>query len=158
MPIRSILFVCKANQCRSPSAAAVMLKVLGERGAATGFEIDSAGTHEFGARSRPLFEAHTAARKRGYDIEQASARRVAPADFDRFDLILAMDRGNLAELRKVAPTRSKHKIELLLDYGERFHGSDVPDPVGGDARRYEIALEMIEDGCRGLAQLLLRAA
>jgi protein-tyrosine phosphatase len=156
MAIRSILFVCKANQCRSPSAEAVMRKILGER--ATRFDLDSAGTHDFGSCPRPLYEAHVAAHKRGYDIKPGSARRVTPGDFDRFDLILAMDRGNLADLRKVAPTRCKHKIELLLDYSERFHGKDVPDPVGGDAKRFDLALEMIEDGCQGLARLLVRAA
>jgi protein-tyrosine phosphatase len=158
MPIHNILFVCKANQCRSPSAEAVMRRLLAERGAAARFEIGSAGTHDFGSASRPLFEAHAVALKRGYDIPPGKTRRVMPGDFDRFDLILVMDRVNLAELRKVAPTRCKQKIELLLDYSERYCGKDVPDPVGGDGRQYELALDMIEDGCRGLAQLLLRAA
>jgi protein-tyrosine phosphatase len=157
MAIRSLLFVCKANQCRSPSAEAVMRHILAQRGAASRFEIDSAGTHEFAPRNRPLYEAHAAAAKRSYEIRAGRARRIAPSDFDHFDMILAMDRSNLADLRKIAPTRSKQKIELLLDYSERFSGQDVPDPVGGDARRYDLALDMIEDGCRGLAQLLLRA-
>ena len=158
MSIRSILFICKANQCRSPAAEAVMRRILAERGAGARFEIDSAGTHEFGNRSRPLFEAHAAASRRGYDIPPSTARRIGPGDFDRFDLIIAMDKSNADDLRRFAPTRCKHKIEMLLDYSERFHGRDVPDPIGGDARRFDLALDMIEDGCRGLAQLLLRAA
>jgi protein-tyrosine phosphatase len=154
--MNSILFVCKANQCRSPTAEAVMRHMLDKRGVS--FELDSAGTHDFGDRTRPLYEAHLAAQKRGYVLHPGRARRVQSGDFERFDLILVMDRANLEDLRRVAPTRSKQKIELLLEYGERFHGRDVPDPVGGDARRFDAALEMIEDGCRGLAQLLLRAA
>lgn len=158
MSIKRILFVCKANQCRSPSAEAVLRKMLSESGTAGQFDVDSAATHAFDDCARPLFEAHAAARKRGYDIKPAMARRISQADFDRFDLILAMDQANLADLRKVAPTRCKHKIELLLEYSDRFHGKDVPDPVGGDSRRYDLALDMIEDGCSGLARLLVRAA
>ena len=135
-----------------------MRKLLAERGAGARFELDSAGTHDFGPGSRPLYEAHLAARKRGYELTPAATRRVTAADFDRFDLILVMDRANAEQLRGLAPTRCKHKIEMVLDYGERFHGEEVPDPVGRDARHFDIALEMIEDGCRGLAQYLLRAA
>ena len=158
MSARSILFVCKANLCRSPSAEAVLRAMLRERGAVARFEIDSAGTHDYHPGQRPFPLAAASAARRGYDVSACAARRVSPADFDRFDMILAMDAANLAELRRIAPTRCKHKIELLLDYGERYQGEDVPDPIGGDARRFELALEMIEDGCRGLARLLARAA
>ena len=158
MAIRNILFVCKANQCRSPSAEAVLRHLLAERGAGARFEVESAGTHAFGPCSRPLFEAHAAARKRGYEIPASVARLINPGDFEHFDLILAMDCANVQDLRNMAPTRCKHKIELLLDYGERYPGREVPDPVGGDVSRYDAALSMIEDGCRGIAQLLLRAA
>jgi protein-tyrosine phosphatase len=155
---RSILFVCKANMCRSPSAEAVLRAILMERGAGASFDVDSAGTHDFGASPAPHVPAVQAARRRGYDVPGRKSRRITPMDFDRFDMILAMDRANVADLRRIAPTRCKQKIELLLEYGDRYYGQDVPDPVGGDARRFDLALEMIEDGCRGLAQLLLRAA
>jgi protein-tyrosine phosphatase len=155
---RSILFVCRANLCRSPCAEAVLRSLLNERGAVAGFEIASAGTHEYrpGERAFPL--AAAAAARRGYDVSACASRRVTPADFDRFDMILAMDRANVAELRRIAPTRCKHKIERLLDYGERYQGEDVPDPIGNDPRLFEQALDMIEDGCRGVARYLLRAA
>ena len=95
-------------------------------------------------------------KQRGYDITQHVARRILPDDFDRYEMILAMDRPNLASLMRVAPTRSKGKIELLLEYGDRFHGEEVPDPYGGEVLDFERALYMIEDGCRGLAKLLVR--
>ncbi len=122
------------------------------------FEIDSAGTHEFQPGQSPVPLAIDISRRRDYDIAQCCARRIMPADFDHFDMILAMDKANLADLRKIAPTRCKHKIELLLEYGDRYYGDEVPDPIGGDSRCFELSLDMIEDGCRGLAQLLLRAA
>ena len=156
--IRSILFVCKANLCRSPSAEAVLRAMLAEGGWASTVQVDSAGTHQFRPNDQPHASAIEAAKQRGYDLTACKARQITPADFDRFDMILAMDKANVADLRRLAPTRCKQKIELLLDYGDRFYGEDVPDPIGGDAKRFQRALEMIEDGCGGLMQLLVRAA
>lgn len=121
-------------------------------------EVASAGTHDYHV-GKPAFPAavETAA-KRGYDIGAHIARRITPGDFDRYDIILAMDRFNVASLRTIAPTRCKGKIELLLAYGEDYHGEEVPDPYGGEIADFERALNMIEDGCRGLVQLLVRTA
>lgn len=156
--IRSILFVCKANMCRSPSAEAVMRAMLAARGWGSAIEIDSAGTHQFRPSAPPHPAAIEAGKQRGYDLSGCSARQIKASDFDHFDLILAMDRSNLEDLRRLAPTRCKDKIELLLEYGDQFCGEDVPDPIGGDAKRFASVLEMIEDGCGGLLQLLVRAA
>jgi len=154
--MHSILLVCTANICRSPTAASVLRKVLEEAGLGKHVEVASAGTHDYQAGMPASAPAVALARLRGYEIASHSARRVRPDDFDRHDMILAMDRANLEHLRAMAPTRSRPKIELLLDYGERFAGQEVPDPYGGSARDYERAFEMIEDGCRGLARRLAR--
>jgi len=116
--------------------------------------IDSAGTHDYQAGKPPAPLALEVAKLRGYDISRQVARRIMPSDFDRFDFILSMDRGQLANLRTVCPTRCKQKVELLLEYGETYYGQDVPDPYGGNVRDFEKALAMIEDGCRGFATLL----
>lgn len=118
--------------------------------------IDSAGTHDYRVGKPPFELAIKAATKRGYYIDHQLARRVAPQDFDDFDYILAMDRNNLAHLKSICPTRCKQKIELLLDYGDKHHGKEVPDPYGGESRDFERALDMIEDGCRGFVQILAR--
>lgn len=154
--MRSILFVCTANICRSPTAAAVMRRYLGRKGAETQFEVASAGTHDYHAGKPPFPMAVQVAKDKGIDLTGHIARRISPNDFDHYDMILAMDRGNIARLRQVAPTRAKQKIELLLEYGDDFHGEDVPDPYGGELRDFERALIMIKDGCRGLVQLLVR--
>jgi protein-tyrosine phosphatase len=73
-------------------------------------------------------------------------------------MILAMDHSNIAAMRAIAPTRSKQKIELLTEYSDKFHGKDVPDPYGGEAKDFELALDMIEDACRGLADLLVKTS
>jgi protein-tyrosine phosphatase len=154
--MRAILFVCTANICRSPMAEGVARKRLAMKRPDNDFEIDSAGTQAVMAGRPPFPAAMEAAKARGYDLTSIISRQVRGDDFDRFDLILGMDRGHLAGLRAMAPTRCKHKIELFLDYGDEYHGREVPDPYGGDAKGYELALDMIEDGCRGLVELLAR--
>jgi len=152
----AVLFVCTANICRSPTAAAVLRRYLKRRGVEDRFEIASAGTHDYHAGKAPFPTAVEVARARGIDIGDHVARRISPGDFDRYDFILAMDRMNLASLRSIAPTRSKQKIELLLEYGDKYHGFEVPDPYGGEVKDFELALDMIKDGCRGLVKLLVR--
>jgi protein-tyrosine phosphatase len=154
--MRSILFVCTANICRSPTAAAVMRRYLGLRAAGAQFEIASAGTHDYHVGKPPFPMALVVAKENGIDLTGHIARRISMGDFDHYDMILCMDRGHLATLRKIAPTRAKDKIELLLEYGDEFHGEDVPDPYGGELHDFERSFVMITDGCRGLANLLVR--
>jgi protein-tyrosine phosphatase len=154
--MRSILFVCTANICRSPTAEAVMRRYLGRKGAEAQFEVASAGTHDYHVGKPPFPMAVQVAKDKGIDLTAHVARRVSMADFDHFDMILAMDRGNIATLRTIAPTRAKQRIELLLEYGDEYHGEDVPDPYGGEVQDFERALVMIKDGCKGLVNLLVR--
>lgn len=154
--LRSILFVCTANICRSPTAEGVFRSKLTKKKPDHGIEIESAGTHEYHVGKPPFPSAVEAAKRRGYDITGCVSRRVQQGDFEHFDLILCMDKSNVAALKTVAPTRYKEKIELLLDYSEKYHGQEVPDPFGGDEKDFERALDMIEDGCRGLIKLLVR--
>ena len=137
-------------------AEAVFRGLVAARGGADRFEIGSAATHEYQLDKPPFPLALETAKRRGYDVTGCISRRVQAGDFDHFDMILAMDQSNLSALRSIAPTRSKHKIELLTEYADRYHGQEVPDPYGGKPEQYELALDMIEDGCRGLAKLLLR--
>ena len=154
--MRSILFVCTANICRSPMAEGVLRKLLADAGREKEFEIDSAGTHDYHVGKPPFEKATQAAHRRGYRIDHLVSRRVAPKDFDHFDAILVMDRANLAALKTIAPTRCKNKIELLLEYGDEHYGKDIPDPYGRPDKAFEAALDMIEDGCRGLAAMVTK--
>jgi protein-tyrosine phosphatase len=156
--MRAILFVCTANICRSPTAEGVFRRVISREPYAEGMQIESAGTHEYHIGKPPFPAAVEQAKKRGYDITACTSRQIKADDFDRFDMILAMDKANLSALRTIAPTRCKHKIELLLDYSDKYHGEEVPDPFGGDEKAFERALDMIEDGCKGLAELVKQFA
>ena len=154
--MHSVLFVCTANICRSPMAEGVLRKRLTDGGVHEKIEVDSVGTHDYHAGEPPYPMAVAAAKRRGYEIHHLLARLLRPADLDHFDMILAMDRANVAHLKTIAPTRCKAKIELLLEYGDKYHGQEVPDPYRKKAKDYDLALDMIEDGCAGLVEVLTR--
>ena len=156
--MRSVLFVCTANICRSPMAEGVLRKLLKDEGLEGAFEIDSVGTHDYQIGKAPFEAAVEAAKWRGYDITHLVSRKIRPADFDHFDFILGMDELNMRNLRTVAPTRCKPKIELLLEYGDKYHGKGIPDPYGGEGKDFTLALDMIEDGCKGLVEMLKATA
>src|SRR4051794_10691460 len=139
-----VLFVCMGNICRSPTAEGVLRALVRERGLEDRIEIDSAGTGGWHAGEPPDERATEAARRRGIAVEGA-ARQVTRADFERFDLIVAMDQRNLRELRHLASDdEARAKLRLLC--GDR----DVPDPYYGGARGFEDVLDQVEAACREL--------
>lgn len=129
-----ILCVCLGNICRSPTAEAVL------RAHLPGTEIDSAGTGGWHIGDPPYAPAIQAAAARGYDLSAQRARQVRAEDFAAFDLILAMDAANLADLRDLAPPGST--VELAL-FRAHSGGGDVPDPYY--TRDFEGALDLIEE-------------
>jgi len=137
-------------------AEGVLRTLLARAGLGASFEIDSVGTHNYQSGKPPFEAAVMAAKRRGYDIATLIARPLRPHDLDHFDMIIAMDKANIAHLLSISPTRCKSKIELLLEYGDKYYGKEIPDPYGKQPRDYELALDMIEDGCRGLADYLAR--
>jgi protein-tyrosine phosphatase len=143
-----VLFVCTGNICRSPTARVVLERLAEDAGLA--LQVDSAGTHGYHVGEPPDERAQAHARRRGYDLSGQRARRVAVEDFERFDLILAMDRGHLRILERQCPPQHRPKLRLCMDFAQRAGGDDVPDPYYGGADGFEQALDMIEDACRGV--------
>ena len=136
--------VCTGNICRSPTAEGV-LRFLLEKNALQGrIEVDSAGTHDYHAGEAPDRRAVAHARKRGYDISGLRARQVGAEDFEKFDLLLAMDRGHLRILERMCPPEKRHKLRLFAA------GQEVPDPYYGGAEHFEQALDLIEQAARRL--------
>jgi len=149
MKITRILFVCTGNICRSPTAEGVMRALLKDAGLGAQVEVDSAGTHGYHVGDAPDPRTQEAALRRGYDLSGLRARKVSPADFARFDHVLAMDDGHLHLLRRMCPHEHRGKLSMFLD-------RDVPDPYYGGADGFEQVLDLAEEGARAwIARLAL---
>ena len=148
-----ILFVCMGNICRSPTAEGVMRHLVREAGLEDEIVIDSAGTGGWHAGDPPDRRATAAARARGVTLE-GGARQLTVDDFEAFDLLLAMDRDNLAGIRALAPDEdAAAKARLLREYDPTSAGApdlDVPDPYYGGPQGFETVLDQVEAACRGL--------
>jgi protein-tyrosine phosphatase len=146
-----LLFVCMGNICRSPTAEGVFRRVLERDMPDTRVFVDSAGTHAYHVGEPPDRRAQAAARRRGVDLSEIRARRVTEEDFERFDLIVAMDRLNVAVLRDVAPAAATHRIRLFLEFASSIEREDVPDPYYGGTNGFEYVLDLAEEAAAGLA-------
>lgn len=150
-----ILFVCMGNICRSPTAEGVFRRLARERAPDVEIEIDSAGTHDYHVGKPPDHRAVSAALRRSIDLSELRARRVHEQDFERFDLILAMDDENLSELRRRALPRHHEKIRLMMEYAPRAQSKAVPDPYYGGESGFEEVLDLLEEAADGLLQDVL---
>jgi protein-tyrosine phosphatase len=139
------------NICRSPTAHGVMEKLAREAGLDGKLELDSAGTGAWHVGELPDSRSRAAAKKRGYDLTHR-ARKFTANDFDRFDLVLAMDRDNYDCLQRLARGRSHvPPIKLLRAFDASApQGAEVPDPYSGEDDGFEEVLDICERACRGL--------
>ena len=156
--ISSVLFVCTGNICRSPTAEGVLRSRLAAAGLDGRVAVDSAGTHGYHIDEPPDSRAIRMAARRGYDLQHQRARKIGPADYQGFDMILAMDRGHLSALRRLCPPAYEPRLRLFLDAapaGAGCRGLDVPDPYYGGPQDFELMLDMIETGVEGLMAELL---
>lgn len=144
-----VLFVCMGNICRSPTAEGVFRQRVEQAGLNHRVEIDSAGTGDWHVGKAPDSRTCEAAGRRGYQLAALRARQVQPEDFERFDLILAMDHDNLAYLRAMRPAHGRADLDLMLRrYG--LEADVVPDPYYGGPDGFEEVLDLIEKACDGL--------
>jgi protein-tyrosine phosphatase len=144
--VTRILFVCLGNICRSPTAEGVMRRLVREAGLEDEIEIDSAGTGGWHVGAPPDERATEAARRRGTELSGAARRFDAGRDFDRFDLILAMDAENRRDLLALAPDdEARAKVRMF-----RPGDLDVPDPYYGGADGFDEVLDLVEEAAREL--------
>ena len=123
-----VLLVCMGNICRSPTAEGVLRCFIKNNNLGDKVEVDSAGTHGYHVGEAPDSRTQRAAAVRGYNLSQLRARKVARQDLDYFDLILAMDKSNLDNLRRLATPEQQERIKLFMDYARSFDDDEVPDP------------------------------
>jgi protein-tyrosine phosphatase len=152
-----LLFVCMGNICRSPTAEAVMRDLLAREGLNGAVEIDSAGTGGWHVGEPPDARATAAACARGIVME-GSARQITGADFEAYDLLLAADHQNAADLRAAAPDEAAAaKVRLLREFDRASAAAgdlEVPDPYYGGAGGFDHVLDLVEAACRGLLDTL----
>ena len=156
MAVTRVLFVCTGNICRSPTAEGVFRAFVERAGLADRIAVDSAGTHGYHIGEPPDARAIAHARRRGYDLSELRARRVAPPDFEHFDLILACDRGHHGLLRRLADKAQHARIAMFLDYAPELGLQEIPDPYYGDPRDFEHVLDIVERASQGLLTALQR--
>ena len=148
-----LLFVCLGNICRSPTAEAVMARLVADAGLDGRIELDSAGTGPWHVGEPPDARAAAAGARRGVTL-RGVGRQVAVEDFERFDLLLAMDRENHRALRALAPDAdAAARVRLLREFDPASDGArdlDVPDPYYGGHDGFDRVLDLVEAACAGL--------
>jgi len=139
-----ILFVDAGNYCRSPAAEAVARQLAAHSAAAGRLRFASAGLKDKHAGGPADPRTAAACRARGYDLGDFRCREITPADFESYDLILAMDRDNLSQLLARRPAGNRTPIRLFLQ------DTEVPDPYYGGEDGFGSMMDMIELGAEQL--------
>jgi len=150
----SVCFVCLGNICRSPTAEGVFRGFVASLGRDDDFVVDSAGTEAWHVGEPADKRARAAASRRGYELT-SRARQVRADDFERFDLVVAMDNDNLAELRALAPPGlAARKLRLLRSFEPDGPKGEVPDPYYGGDAGFVTVIDMCERAARGIVEYL----
>ncbi|WP_316858295.1 low molecular weight protein-tyrosine-phosphatase [uncultured Cohaesibacter sp.] len=153
----SVLFVCLGNICRSPLAEGVLRHKAEENGLAEQFLLDSAGIGAWHVGNPPDRRMVATAHSHGTDLSRLRARQIGLEDYYAFDLILALDRNNLADLRKSQPRDGTAELALYLDYcglSQRLGFNEVPDPYYGGRDAFEDVYQMVDEASDILLQKL----
>lgn len=158
MKKKTLLFICLGNICRSPAAQAVMQREVDEAGMTNDFLIDSAGIGNWHVGSLPDKRMRRHGAARGLRIDHLARQFHADSDFGKFDYIIVMDDDNYRTVTAMARTESdRKKVIKMADYLRNHPKShSVPDPYYGGDADFELALDLIEDGCAHLLKALTR--
>lgn len=144
--MKKILFVCLGNICRSPLAEGIMLHLNAKHNLA--LQIDSAGTANYHVGEAPDQRTVANAQEHGVDLSALRARQFEISDFDKFDVIYAMDKNNLRNLVNLARTKEhKNKLNLFLDSVNEIQGCEVPDPYYGTEKDFEYVFQLVYKAC-----------
>jgi protein-tyrosine phosphatase len=145
-----ILMVCLGNICRSPMAEGILKSKVQQRG--LDWEVDSAGTGSWHIGERPDPRSIAEAGRNGIDITAQRARQFSSADFDAFDLILAMDQANYQDILRLAGNGAhKEKVAMIMNFAQPGKGLSVPDPYWDDDGFNQV-FTMLEEACERIIE------
>ena len=150
----SVLMVCTANICRSPTAHGLMRHLLELKGLNGWVAVDSAGTHIFQKGLSPDVRAQQVAKQHGIDLSDLRSRNIRPKDFSKYDHILAMDNENFQSLQEKCPEEYVHKISMIMEFSPDSGVIEVPDPYFGNIAGFERVFSMLEISMKGLVEQL----
>lgn len=150
-----ILFVCQGNIIRSPLAENLFRQLAVDQGLEGKYQLDSAGTSAYHVGEPPDRRMRQVAKQKGFHYGGRS-RQFSRDDFDKFDLIIAMDKSNQALLETMAPgVEDLEKIRLMREFDPEGNPRlDVPDPYYGGIEGFETTYTIVERSCRGLLEAL----
>ena len=153
------MFVCLGNICRSPAAEGILRALAEEQGQDDDLYIDSAGIGAWHVGEQPDRRMRKHAAQRGYDLSSLRARQFRSDDFEKFDWIVVMDEENYQDVMRKVPSHTSSnklaKVVRMKDFFNDFKGYDhVPDPYYGGSEGFELALDIIEDGCKEMLKSL----
>ncbi len=153
--MKKIVFVCLGNICRSPSAEAVFNGIIKKEGLLNKYIVDSAGTAGWHAGEPADKRMKLHAKKRGFDLTSISRQFDPASDFDRFDFIIGMDDANIQVLKSMARNKEDiAKIYKMTDFSKEYTYDEIPDPYYGGDAGFELVLDLLEDACEGLLQIV----
>ena len=152
----NILFICMGNICRSPAAEGYFARQLQESHFKDLISIDSAATHSYHIGSAPDPRAIQTGVQYDVHIGQLRVRKVTTADFSDFDLIIAMDHHNVADLEAIRPSGSTAEIRLMMEYHPEYttdgQSDEVPDPYYGGIDGFIYMYDLLELASAGLLE------
>jgi protein-tyrosine phosphatase len=158
-----ICLVCLGNICRSPMAEVVLRDELARAGLAGAVRVESAGTGDWHLGEQMFEPAQGELARRGYNAGGHRARQIERGWLSRYDLVLAMDRANLAKLRQWAGDgQTAGRVRLLRWFDPKLtsddpYGGEVPDPYGGGQEGYALAFDLVLAAAQGLTERLAGA-
>lgn len=155
-----ILLVCLGNICRSPMAEVVLREELVQAGLGGRVTVESAGTGDWHLGEAMDSRAKAELARRGRDGSAHTARQIQPSWLGQYDLVLAMDRANLASLEQMAAGNNDvaGRIALIRAFDQdAASGAEVPDPYYGPPEDYAEVFDLVQAAARGLAGQLKAA-
>ena len=151
-----LLFVCLGNICRSPSAENIMNHLIQERALEKQVFCDSAGTSAYHIGSAPDRRMNIAAQKKGIELV-GKARKFRSLDFEKFDLILAMDRSNYQDILYLDRIgKYQDKVQMICNFATKYKDQEVPDPYYGGEDGFNYVIDLLFDCCSGLLDYLVK--